>query len=247
LSRVDEFYIHQPDTEHDLSSTLAAAHSLVQRGLVLRIGMSNYHESEVERAMQLCMDNGWTCPSVYQGLYNPLNRRVEEGLLPILRKHNIEFVAYNALAAGLLTGKHSRSHESGEVLAGRFRNNPNYLPRFYTDSNFAALDTIEQSLPPGMTLIEASYQWLMRHSQLTASDGVLLGASSLEQLDCNLSACARIAEADPLPQATLDAFEQAWQICKEAGAFPYWRSFSKDHPNRENMDPGASYNAAKKK
>jgi aflatoxin B1 aldehyde reductase len=209
--------------------------------------MSNYHESEVERAMQLCMDNGWTCPSVYQGLYNPLNRRVEEGLLPILRKHNIEFVAYNALAAGLLTGKHSRSHESGEVLAGRFRNNPNYLPRFYTDSNFAALDTIEQSLPPGMTLIEASYQWLMRHSQLTASDGVLLGASSLEQLDCNLSACARIAEADPLPQATLDAFEQAWQICKEAGAFPYWRSFSKDHPNRENMDPGASYNAAKKK
>ena len=73
---------------------------------------------------------------MYQGLYNPLNRRVEQELLPTLRKHNISFVAYNPLAAGLLTGKHS---EGGDVPAGRFKDNPNYLDRFYKHDNFEAL------------------------------------------------------------------------------------------------------------
>ena len=32
-----------------------------------------------------------------------------------------------------------------------------------------------------------------------------------------------------------------------AGAFAYWRSYSADMPNREELPQGASYNAAKKK
>ena len=55
----------------------------------------------------------------------------------------VSFVAYNALAAGLLTGKHSKGRAVGggseQVLEGRFKNNPNYLPRFYTDANFRAV------------------------------------------------------------------------------------------------------------
>jgi aflatoxin B1 aldehyde reductase len=243
LDYVDEFYLHQPDTENDLAVTLQSAHEFVVRGLVKRIGMSNYHEDEVSRAVELCQQNGWTPPTVYQGLYNPLNRRCESSLLPVLRRHNIDFVAYNALAAGLLSGKHKKS---APVIDGRFKNNPNYLPRYYTDSNFDALTLIESSLPGGLDLISASYQWLLRHSSLRPTDGVLLGASSLEQLDNNLRACLSAAEAAPLPAATLEAFDAAWGVCSGAGAFPYWRSFSRDHPGRELMDPGASYSAAKK-
>eukprot|EP00602_Paraphysomonas_sp_CaronLab_P006842 CAMPEP_0185019266 /NCGR_PEP_ID=MMETSP1103-20130426/1883_1 /TAXON_ID=36769 /ORGANISM="Paraphysomonas bandaiensis, Strain Caron Lab Isolate" /LENGTH=336 /DNA_ID=CAMNT_0027549473 /DNA_START=74 /DNA_END=1084 /DNA_ORIENTATION=- len=243
LDRVDEFYLHQPDTENDLAETLAAAHELVQRGLVGRLGMSNYHESEVERAVQLCAENGWTAPSVYQGLYNPLNRRCEAGLLPLLKRHNIDFIAYNSLAAGLLTGKH---RAGSDVQAGRFKNNPNYLPRFYTDRNFEAVELIRASLPEGMDLITATYQWLLRHSSLESNDGILLGASSITQLQGNLRACKAAESADDLPEATLQAFDEAWRLCEE-GAFPYWRSYSKDHPNRENLDQGASYQANKVK
>jgi len=244
VQKVEEFYLHQPDTEHELSATLAAVHEMCQQGLIGKLGMSNYHAVEVERTMALCAENGWTPPSVYQGLYNPLNRIVEAELLPVLQKHNISFVAYNALAAGLLTGKHSKD---GEVTAGRFKDNANYLPRFYTDANFQAVETIQAALPEGMELIGATYQWLLRHSALSAHDGVLLGASSLPQLDSNLAACAAAVESEDLPAATLAAFDQAWEITKAAGSFPYWRGYSKDHPNREELDQGASYNAAKKK
>ena len=49
---------------------------LVKDGVVGTIGMSNYHASEMERAFQPCDAHGLTRPSVYQGLYNPLNRAV---------------------------------------------------------------------------------------------------------------------------------------------------------------------------
>ena len=65
---------------------------------------------------------------------------MESELLPVLRANDIAFVAYNPLAGGMLTGKHSR--EDGEVRKGRFHKNKNYSDRFYKPDVFDALDTI---------------------------------------------------------------------------------------------------------
>jgi len=239
-----EYYLHQPDTEHALLESLQCASDLVKDGVVSTIGMSNYHASEMERAFQLCEKHNLTPPTVYQGLYNPLNRAVEQDLLPLLKKNSCSFVAYNPLAAGLLAGKHT---SRDQVQKGRFKDNPNYLPRFYTDRNFEAIDLIRKACDEeGITMVEATYRWLLRHSALDEKDGVLLGASSAEQLKQNLSGCQAAVEKGPLPQQILEAFDRAWEITKD-GAFPYWRSFSSDMPNRENLDQGASYDAAKTK
>lgn len=238
-----EYYLHQPDTEHSLLESLKCAHDLVKKGVVSRIGMSNYHASEMERAFQICEDNNLTLPRVYQGLYNPLNRVVEQDLLPVLKKQKCSFVAYNPLAAGLLTGKHK---SRDQVHAGRFKDNPNYLPRFYTDDNFAAVELIRKACETeGITMVEATYRWLLLHSALDENDGLLLGASSVAQLTQNLSACAAAVEKGPLSPQLLEAFEEAWKITAKA-AFPYWRSYSSDMPNRDSLDQGASYDAAKK-
>jgi aflatoxin B1 aldehyde reductase len=239
-----EYYLHQPDTEHSLLESLKCAHDLVTEGVVCTIGMSNYHSSEMERAFQICETHNLTRPTVYQGLYNPLNRAVEEELLPVLKKNKCSFVAYNPLAAGMLAGKHTNKDE---VQAGRFKNNPNYLPRFYTDSNFEAIDLIRKACEKeGITMVEATYRWLLRHSALDENDGVLLGASSAAQLTQNLHACAAATEKGPLSPQVLEAFDEAWKITAD-GAFPYWRSYSSDMPNRDSLDQGASYDAAKVK
>lgn len=237
---VDELYLHQPDIENDLVASLASAHGLVSRGLVKRIGMSNYHEVEVERSLKICSENKWTAPSLYQGLYNPLNRRVEASLLPLLKRNNIDFIAFNSLAGGMLTGKHT-SVES--VQDGRFKDNPNYLPRFYNDANFAAMRIIKESLPSDLDIITATYQWLLRHSMLSENDGILIGASSLDQLDTNIAALHKASVAPSLTKKTLEAFDSAWEVCRGV-AFPYWRGYSRDQIGRETMDPGASYSVA---
>ena len=56
-------------------------HSLVEAGTVARLGLSNYSALETQRCAELCKERGWTAPTVYQGLYNPLNRLVEEELI----------------------------------------------------------------------------------------------------------------------------------------------------------------------
>ena len=238
-----EYYLHQPDTEHSLLESLQCANELVNAGIISTVGMSNYHAREMGRAFQISAENNLTPPAVYQGLYNPLNRTVEQELLPVLKKNKCSFVAYNPLAAGLLTGRHT---SKDNVQKGRFKDNPNYLPRFYTDRNFEAIDLIRKACDEeGITMVEATYRWLLRHSALDENDGVLLGASSVDQLTQNLSACLAAVEKGPLPQTILDAFHEAWEITKD-GAFPYWRSYSADMPGRENLDQGASYEAAKK-
>lgn len=234
-----EYYLHQPDPETPLQESLACLHEMSEKGLIQAIGMSNYHASEMERAFQIAP----TAPSVYQGLYNPLNRLVEEELLPMLRKNNCSFVAYNPLAAGLLSGKYDNPDGSA-VPKGRFKNNQNYLPRFYTEANFEALDVLRRACNgASITLVDATFRWLLCHSALTEHDGILIGASSMAQLEENLGACR---DAKPLPQEVLDAFDEAWSITKKAGVFPYWRSYSADMPNRDSLHPGASYQATKK-
>lgn len=248
VSRLGEFYLHQPDTENSLLDSLRAADAMVQEQLIGRIGLSNYHASEVERCFALCAEHKLTPPSVYQGLYNPLNRRIEEDLLPVLRRNGCSFVAYNPLAAGLLSGKYA-AHDPASLANGRFKDNPNYIPRFFTPNNFAALAGIRTACDEArLPLIDATYRWLLCHSALSADDGVLIGASSMEQLEQNLSACEAARSSGPLPATVVAAIDAAWVTPGLSDeAFKYWRDFSADMPDRENLDPGASYSAAKTK
>ncbi|CAM9972821.1 unnamed protein product, partial [Hapterophycus canaliculatus] len=75
-----------------------------------------------------CRANGWQTPSVYQGMYNAVTREVERELLPALKKLGMRFYAYNPLAGGILTGKHSFDSppdggrfSSKTVWGGRYR------------------------------------------------------------------------------------------------------------------------------
>eukprot|EP00929_Paragymnodinium_shiwhaense_P066071 TRINITY_DN33105_c0_g1_i4.p1 TRINITY_DN33105_c0_g1~~TRINITY_DN33105_c0_g1_i4.p1 ORF type:complete len:317 (-),score=70.45 TRINITY_DN33105_c0_g1_i4:248-1198(-) len=122
VEKADVLYLHQPDPENDLTESLRCIDSLIKEGQVGALGLSNYSAVETERLCELCREHGWAAPSFYQGLYNPLNRRVETTLLPVLRKYGVSFIAFNPLAAGMLTGKH---RFGTDVLDGRFKNNPN--------------------------------------------------------------------------------------------------------------------------
>ena len=94
-----------------------------------------------------------------------------------------------------------------------------------------------------ISMVAATYAWLLNYSALREDDGVLLGASSLEQLDVCLDACSSIVD---LPASVKDAFDGAWDLTRPR-AFKYWRSYSADMPDKETRDPGAAYDAAKKK
>ena len=64
----------------------------------------------------------------------------------------------------------------------------------------------------GVTLIEAAYRWLAWHSMLAQGSGnaIIIGASKLSHLRQNMAA----VKAGALPGELVEAFEQAWSLCK---------------------------------
>lgn len=201
IDKAEIYYLHQPDTVNPLTESLATINALISEGLIEKFALSNYSVPEVQRVLDICNAKGYPLPVAYQGLYNPINRRVESELLPLLRKHNMTFVAYNPLAAGMLTGKHSKG---ADVPEGRFKNNANYLDRFYKDDTFQGLDFISKACKAAdLSMTQATYSWMLHHSMLGDGDGVLLGASKFGHLDENLACCE---SASALPVKILQFF-----------------------------------------
>jgi aflatoxin B1 aldehyde reductase len=164
VDSVELLYLHQPDTKASLVESLQTVHALIEEGKVGAYGLSNYAAVEVARCVAICEEKQLTKPVVYQGLYNAINRRVDTELFPTLRAAGMAFVAYNPLAAGLLTGKHS---PGGEVQAGRFKNNPNYLDRFYKPDLFEGLQLVRDACEEaGVSMTGAAFRWLLCHSAL---------------------------------------------------------------------------------
>ena len=100
-----------------------------EEGRFKRLGLSNFSAAEVATVCDLTAARGWVRPSVYQGLYNALSRGVEADLMPVLRDNDMSFYAYNPLAGGLLTGKHS-GLASLTSTDGRFKDNAFYFDRY---------------------------------------------------------------------------------------------------------------------
>ncbi|XP_026311717.1 aflatoxin B1 aldehyde reductase member 3 [Piliocolobus tephrosceles] len=216
--RVDLFYLHMPDHSTPVEETLRACHQLHQEGKFVELGLSNYAAWEVAEICTLCRSNGWIVPTVYQGMYNAITRQVETELLPCLRHFGLRFYAYNPLAGGLLTGRYKYEDKDGKQPVGRFFGTQwaeIYRNRFWKENHFEGIALVEKALQAAYgastpSTTSAALRWMYHHSQLQGAhgDAVILGMSSLEQLEQNLAA----AEEGPLESAVVDAFNQAWHL-----------------------------------
>ena len=98
-SAVDIWYLHGPDRTTPYEVTLKAVNELYKEGKFKRFGISNYMFWEVAEIVGICRSNGWVQPTVYQGMYNAIQRKVEPELFPCLRKFGIAFYEFNPRAS----------------------------------------------------------------------------------------------------------------------------------------------------
>ncbi len=208
---VDLLYFHFPDGKTPIEEALETIKELHEQGKVKELGLSNYPAWQVIDIAYKCDKIGCPRPTVYQGMYNALCRNVEPELFPAIRSLGMRFYAFNPLAGGMLTGKHHHFEDAPEP--GRFARLESYRKRYWKQSYFDAVDEIRKACETeGIPMVEAAYRWLAFHSCLDAAkgDGILLGASRLEQMTQNMAA----VEKGELPQAILDAMDAAWEIAK---------------------------------
>jgi len=218
---VDILYLHAPQREVPFKDTCEEMNKLHTEGKFKIFGVSNYRSWEVVEIINLCKANGWVYPTLYQVMYNAIARDAEDELFPMCKKYGVDVVMYNGLAGGILSGR----YKSQEIpTEGRFSDANNqvqgkrYRERYFNKK--AYFDAVELLTPVAakhnFTLVEVALRWLHHHSALsmdqgaTKGDGIILGASSDEQLRQNLDAW----KAGPLPDDVIDALDEAWLIVK---------------------------------
>ncbi|KAK4233451.1 NADP-dependent oxidoreductase domain-containing protein [Achaetomium macrosporum] len=220
---VDLLYLHAADRATPFAETLRAIDELHKAGKFVRFGLSNFTAFEVAEIVMTCKYHGWVRPTVYQAMYNAITRSIEPELVPACRRYGLDIVVYNPLAGGLFSGKikskdmvPAEGRYSDKVAMSRL-----YRDRYFRDSTFRALQTVEQAVEKaGLTMIETALRWVVHHSALKVTDGndgVIIGVSSVQQLDQNLTDL----EKGPLPEEVVQALDEAWAISK-ADTAVYW-------------------------
>ena len=194
LDKVDTFFLHCPDPETPLFETLEICDDLWRKERFDNFGISNYSKDQLLTIIDICYNNSFNMPKVYQGMYNLICRKVEE-IFPILDEYNIDFWAYNPLAGGLLTGKYKQNKKKDinlEVINleavddNRFKNNTIYQNIFWKPQIINGLSDFCDNEPS--TCIHNSLQWLNHYSKMRNNDKIIMGVSTSEQLIINMNA-----------------------------------------------------------
>jgi len=111
---IDLYQIHWPNARVPIKETMQAMETLVDRGQVRYIGVSNFSLRELRAAQEVMTKYPIVANQV---LYNLNRREIERDLLPYCQEHNITILAYTPLDDGrLATSARFRRSQSTRVL-----------------------------------------------------------------------------------------------------------------------------------
>lgn len=190
LEYVDIFYSHRPDPETPIEETMGALVDIVRQGKALYVGISNYNPAQTRAALEVLKEHKVHC-LIHQARYSMLDRWVEPELLSVLDEEGVGMIAFSPLAQGLLTDKYLH----GIPENSRAAKPTGHLKReqVTTDKIARIARLNELAVLRGQTLAEMALAWIMRDKRVTS---VLIGASSVAQLDDNLKALEHLSFTD---------------------------------------------------
>ena len=181
LDYVDIFYSHRPDPETPLEETMAALDLVVRQGKALYVGISNYKADDAKKAIKILKELGTPC-LIHQPKYSMFERWVEGGLLDVLEDNGVGCIPFSPLAQGLLTDRYLNGiPEGSRASKGVF-----LKPEMLTESRLSQIKALHQiAQSRNQSLAQMALAWLLKDKRVTT---VLIGASSVLQLDDNLKA-----------------------------------------------------------
>jgi L-glyceraldehyde 3-phosphate reductase len=186
LEYVDIFYSHRPDPNTPLQETLGALDTAVKSGKALYAGISSYSAEQTAEAAGIMRRMG-TPILIHQPLYSMLDRWIEGGLLEELGREGIGCIAFSPLAQGVLTGK----YDNGIPDGSRASRHTSLDAAELSDATLAYVRALgEIARARGQSTAQLALSWALRDQRVTS---VLIGASSVAQLEENVAAAGRSA------------------------------------------------------
>jgi L-glyceraldehyde 3-phosphate reductase len=215
LDYVDIFYSHRFDPDTPLEETMGALDTAVRQGKALYAGISSYSAKKTAEAVSILKAMG-TPMLIHQPSYSMLNRWVEGGLLKTLENEGVGCITFSPLSQGMLSDKYldripegSRAAKSGTALSKELLTAENL-------ENIRSLNQIAQGRE--QSLAQMALAWNLNHPQATS---VLIGASSVQQIEENVAALNNLsfsdAELQEIDKFALEGSLNLWAASSQAG------------------------------
>jgi L-glyceraldehyde 3-phosphate reductase len=190
LDYVDLFYSHRFDPETPLEETMGALDTAVRQGKALYVGISSYSAEKTSEAAAILRDLG-TPLLIHQPSYSMFNRWIEaQNLLGTLEHEGVGCIAFSPLAQGMLTDRYLNGIPADSRVATGGALDKGML----SDENLQrvrALNAIAERR--GQTLSQMALAWSLRDPRMTS---VLIGVSSVKQMENNVAALGRLDFTD---------------------------------------------------
>ena len=181
IDYVDVFYHHHYDPDTPLEETLGALHTAVTSGKALYVGISSYSDQRTAEAVTILRQLG-TPLLIHQPSYSMLNRWIEDRLLDVLGTEGVGCIAFSVLAQGLLTDRYLNGIPPGS----RASLDSSLTHDMLNEDNLTRIRALNDiALGRSQSLAQMAISWALRDSRVTS---VLIGASSVAQLDQNVAA-----------------------------------------------------------
>lgn len=182
LDYVDIFYCHRYDPNTPLEETLQTLVDMVRMGKTLYVGISKFPREAADFAYRYLAERDVPC-LLYQGRYNMLNREPEtDGIISDAKANGAGFIAFSPLAQGILTDRylHGIPADSRVARGGYLK------PEALTDEIMLKVQQLNEiAVERGQTLAEMSLAWVLANEAVSS---VIIGASSVEQIQRNINA-----------------------------------------------------------
>jgi len=198
---IDLYQIHRPEEDTDIDDTLGALTDLVRAGKVRYLGSSTFPASQIVEAQWVAEKRGRERFVCEQPPYSILVRGIEQDVLPTAQRYGMGVIPWSPLAGGWLTGRYRVEQEQpvstrSERLPWRYDISlPGNQRKLEAADALAGL--AEEA---GMTLIEMSLAWVIRHPGVTSA---IIGPRTMDHLESQLAA----AEVT-LPDDVLDRIDE---------------------------------------
>lgn len=201
LDYFDIFYSHRYDPNTPIEETMQALADIVRSGKALYAGISNYPADKQKECYDYLHAAHVPCV-ISQYKANMLFEDTLRSNLPVARENGSGFICFSPLAQGLLTDRYLHGIPEGsratkEVFLHRAQITEEVVARTQRLNGIAAMR--------GQSVAQMALAWLLAREGVTS---VIIGASSVAQLDNNLQAVNNIAFTEYELQAIRQAIAE---------------------------------------
>jgi voltage-dependent potassium channel beta subunit len=207
LDFVDLLFCHRPDPNTPIEETVWAMSDIVSAGKALYWGTSEWSADEIRAAWDIADRRNLHKPVMEQPQYNLFEtRKVEKEYARLYEDIGLGLTTWSPLASGLLSGKYVDG-----IPEGSRASLPGYewLKGLLTDEkkNAQVRELAELAGRLGVTTSQLAIAWCAKNPHVST---VILGASSVDQVQENLGALDALEQLDDAVMAEIVGIIHPW-------------------------------------